>query len=100
MNRVTNLPLTGSEIVRRAGLKCVYGTRTEYRWRQRLVILTREVFDGTDERSHAIAHHEVGHSLQPQWWWWFRWFTPFAWWMEVDCTKRCFGNFDVGESKP
>lgn len=100
MNRAAKLPLTGAEIVRRAGLQCAIGKHNEYQWRQRVVVLTSEVFGGTDERSHAIVAHEIAHSLQPRWWWWFRWFTPWANLMEVDAMERCFGNFDVRASKP
>lgn len=83
---------TGMQIVQSAGLRCVIGSYCGYRWRDRIVVLTPRIASGTDSEAQVISAHEICHSRQPRWWFYFLWFIPFRWWLEINCWERLFGE--------
>lgn len=83
---------TGMQIVQSAGLRCVIGTYCGYRWRDRIVVLTPRIASGTDAESQVIAAHELTHSKQPHWWFWFLWLWPARLAIEQDAWCRLFGE--------
>lgn len=83
---------TGMQIVQSAGLRCVIGTYCGYRWRDRIVVLTPRVASGTDAEAQVISAHEICHSRQPHWWFYFLWLWPVRLAVENDCWTRLFGE--------
>lgn len=59
--------LTGREIVEMARLTVQIGMVNSFNWRTGVVTLTDRVANGTDEYARLTAHHEVAHSMQPEW---------------------------------
>lgn len=84
-------PLTGLDVVRAHGLKCVIGESGEcccYDWRCGVIVLSPEVAQGSDMGSLISAAEEVAHALQPRWWHRLRFLQPLRWLAEADAFAR------------
>lgn len=90
--RQAKLGPTGSQIVEAAGLKCVVAKFSRFYWKSRIVTLSPEIANGTGTVAEAVSWHEIAHSRQPRWWFWFLWFSPARWYIEWRAWMDCFGD--------
>lgn len=83
---------TGHDLVQASGVRCVIGPRNRFYWWDRTIMLTRDVATGRDAESLMIARHEIAHSQQPRWLFWFLFVPPVRWWLEMNAWERVFGS--------
>lgn len=83
---------TGRDIVEEAGLKCVIAKHSRFYWRTGVVTLSPMVANGTDALSLGVVWHEIAHSRQPKWWFWFLWLRPVRWYVEWRAWMDVFGD--------